>query len=77
MPLTATLARVLKDLEFPANKNEIVEFVSIKPEYLSPKICQTMNNQSMILWLFYYTIYHTSSFIIELRLIVKTRSFPA
>ena len=30
MPLTATLARALKDLEFPANKNEIIEFVQKK-----------------------------------------------
>jgi hypothetical protein len=30
IPLTATLARALKDLEFPANKNEIVEFVQKK-----------------------------------------------
>lgn len=30
MPLTATLARALKDLEFPANKNEIAEFVQKK-----------------------------------------------
>jgi Protein of unknown function (DUF2795) len=30
LPLTAMLARALKDLEFPANKNEIVEFVQRK-----------------------------------------------
>ena len=30
LPLTAKLARALKDLEFPANKNEIVEFVQRK-----------------------------------------------